>query len=309
MAKYILKRLLSMIPILLGVILLVFVIMNVAAGSPGKLILGQDATPEAVYQVEEELGLHDPILVRYVRYIFNLLQGNFGTTYISGRSVATEIFSKVPYTLKLACLAGALEIIIAIPLGIIAAVKHNTFIDTASMVACLIGISMPAFWLALMLVMLFSLNLGWLPVQGANNGFLSYILPAISAGLVGVAAIARTTRSSMLEALQQDYVRTAKAKGVSQFLVVVNHAFRNALIPTLTICGDQFGLLLGSAVLTETVFAWPGLGRLLLLSVQQRDTPLVLGCVVVLAFFISVINLIIDLLYGMIDPRAKSIYK
>lgn len=308
MIKYILRRLLTMIPVLLGVILLVYVVMSFAPGSPGKIILGSDATAEAVYALEEELGLHDPVPIRYVRYVAGLIQGDFGTSYVTGRPVAAEIFTRYPYTLNLAIAAAALEILVALPLGIIAAVKQNTIFDNISMIFSLIGISMPAFWLALMMMLLFSLNLGWFPVQGAEAGIRSYVLPAIAAGYIGIAAIARTTRSSMLETIRQDYIRTAKAKGVSRFRVLTKHAFRNALIPTMTVCGDQFGILLGGVVLTETIFAWPGVGRLMVQSVSARDTPMILGCIVLLAFSVSIINLIVDLLYGFVDPRVRSMY-
>ncbi len=309
MIKYIVRRCLAMIPVLLGVTLLVFVIMSLAPGNPAKIILGIDATPEAVEALSEELGLNDPVLVRYGRYIVNFCKGDLGASYATRRSVAAEVFSRFPYTFRLALVAAVLELLIAIPLGVIAAVKQNTIFDSASMVVSLIGISMPAFWMALMMILLFSLKLGWFPVQGANDGFRSYILPAIAIGFMGIASIARTTRSSMLETIRQDYVRTAKSKGLPKVTVIMKHAFTNALIPILTVCGDQIGGLLGGAVLTETVFAWPGLGRLLVQSVTARDTPMILGCVLLLAITVSVVNLITDLLYGFVDPRVRSMYR
>ena len=309
MVKFIITRCLAMIPVLLGVTLLVFVVMSLAPGNPAKIILGVDATPEAVEALTEELGLNDPVLLRYVRYIADFCRGDLGTSYVSQRPVADEVFARFPYTLKLALVAAVMELVISIPLGIVAAIKQNTIFDNASMIFSLIGISMPAFWMALMMVLLFSLRLGWLPVQGADDGFKSYILPAIAIGFMGMASIARTTRSSMLETIRQDYIRTAKAKGVSRSKVTMRHAFRNALIPTITVCGTQIGGLLGGAVLTETVFAWPGLGRLMVQSVNGRDTPMILGCIILLALSVSVVNLLVDLLYGFADPRVRSMYE
>ena len=307
MIKYILKRLLALIPVILGVTFLVFMIMQLAPGDAAKLMLGEGATQEEVETLREEMGLNDPLIVQYGRYMLDFCQGDLGTSYSTKRPVANEVFSRFPYTLKLSVVAGIVSIILAIPLGIIAAVKQNTLFDNISMIISLIGVSMPVFWLALLLVLFFSLKLGWFPVQGAD-GWRSYILPAISLGFMNMAAIARTTRSSMLETIRQDYIRTARAKGVSNRDVVVRHAFRNALIPTITVCGIQMGQLLGGSVLTETVFAWPGIGRLLVQSINARDIPMVLGCMVVMTVCFSIVNLLIDLLYGFTDPRIRSMY-
>ena len=309
MIKYITKRLLMMVPVLLGVILLVFVVMNLASGNAVMLILGDNATEEAVAAKTEELGLDKPLLVRYADYVINLLRGDMGTSYLSNRSVSEEVFARFPNTLKLAIVSAIISTLLAIPLGVFAAVKQNTLFDNFSMILSMVGNSMPAFWLALMLMMFFSEKLGWLPSQGMNNGWMSYVLPSISIGFINMAAIARTTRSTMLETIRQDYVRTARAKGVNESEVVLDHAFPNALIPTITVIGVQFGNLLGGAILVETVFAWPGLGRLMVQSVNNRDVPLVLGCIVILSLSYSVVNLIVDLVYGFIDPRVRSMYK
>ena len=309
MIKYISKRLLMMIPVLLGVIFLVFVVMSLASGNAVMLILGDNASEEAVAAKTAELGLDKPLVVRYVNYVVDLLKGDMGTSYLSNRSVSQEVFSRFPNTLKLAVVSAVVSILLAIPLGICAAVKQNTLVDNFSMILSLVGNSMPAFWLALMLMMLFAEKLGWLPAQGMNNGWASYVLPATSIGFINMAAIARTTRSTMLETIRQDYVRTARAKGDTEREVVMEHAFPNALIPTLTVIGVQFGNLLGGAILVETVFAWPGLGRLMVQSVNNRDVPLVLGCIVVLSLSYSVVNLIVDLVYGFIDARVRSMYK
>ncbi len=307
MVKYVIKRLLALIPVVIGVTFLVFMIMQLAPGDAAKLILGESATQEQVEELREEMGLNDPAIMQYGRYMVNFVQGDLGTSYSTKRPVAEEVFARFPYTLNLSVVAGVISIILAIPLGILAAVKQNTWFDNISMILSLIGVSMPIFWLALLLVLCFSLKLGWLPVQGAES-WKSYILPAISLGFMNMAAIARTTRSSMLETIRQDYIRTARAKGVSRRQVIMKHAFKNALIPTITVCGIQLGQLLGGSVLTETVFAWPGIGRLLVQSINARDVPMVLGCIIVMTVCFSVVNLLIDLLYGFVDPRIRSMY-
>lgn len=307
MVKYVIKRLLALIPVILGVTFLVFMIMQLAPGDAAKLILGESATQEQVEELREEMGLNDPAVVQYGRYMLNFVQGDLGTSYSTKRPVAEEVFSRFPYTFNLSIVAGVVSILLAIPLGILAAVKQNTLFDNVSMIVSLIGVSMPIFWLALLLVLCFSLKLGWFPVQGAES-WKSYVLPAISLGFMNMAAIARTTRSSMLETIRQDYIRTARAKGVSKRQVIVKHAFKNALIPTITVCGIQLRQLLGGSVLTETVFAWPGIGRLLVQSINARDVPMVLGCIIVMTVCFSIVNLLIDLLYGFVDPRIKSMY-
>ena len=309
MLKYIIRRIIAMIPVVIGITFLVFMIMQLAPGDPVQMILGDNASPEAVEAMRDEMGLNDNVLVQYGRYLVNLVQGDMGTSYVNKRPEADEVFSRVPATFKLAAVAAVVSIVIAIPLGILAAIKQNTLFDHSSMVVSLIGISMPAFWLALMLMLLFSLKLGWLPAQGAKDGWKSYVLPSIAIGFMQMAAIARTTRSSMLETIHQDYIRTARSKGITEREVIFHHSFRNALIPTVTIVGVQLGGLLGGAVLTETVFAWPGLGRLVVQAVNGRDVPVVLGCIVVLSVGFSIVNLVVDLLYGFIDPRVRSMYQ
>ncbi len=308
MLKYILKRILAMIPVLIGVTFIVFAIMSLAPGDPVALILGDQASADAIAAKRAELGLNDPMIVQYGRYMWNFMHGDLGTSYVSKRPVTDEVVARYPSTLKLALVSAAVSVLLAIPLGIIAAVKQNTIFDNASMVFSLVGISMPAFWLALMLMLFFSLQLGWLPAQGAGHGWRSYVLPSIAIGFMNMAAIARTTRSSMLETIRQDYIRTAYAKGLDKGVVIIKHAFQNAIIPTLTVVGIQFGGLLGGAVLTETVFAWPGLGRLMVQAVNGRDVPMTLGCVILFSVTFSIINLVVDLLYGFFDPRIKSIY-
>ena len=297
-----------MIPVVIGITFLVFMIMQLAPGDPVRMILGDSAEPEAIEAMREEMGLNDPVLVQYGRYMVDLLHGDMGTSYTNQRPVAQEVFSRVPATFELALVSAVVSILIAIPLGVIAAVKQNTLFDNLSMVVSLVGISMPAFWLALMLMLVFSLRLGWFPVQGNGDGWRSFVLPSISIGFMNMAAIARTTRSSMLETIRQDYIRTARSKGITEGEVIMHHAFGNALIPTITVVGVQLGGLLGGAVLTETVFAWPGLGRLMVQAVNGRDVPVVMGCIVILSIGFSIVNLIVDLAYGFIDPRVRTMY-
>ena len=308
MVKYIIRRLIAMIPVVIGITFLVFMIMQLAPGDPVRMILGDSAEPEAIEAMREEMGLNDPVLVQYGRYMVNLLHGDMGTSYTNQRPVAHEVFSRVPATFELALVSAVVSILIAIPLGVVAAVKQNTLFDNLSMVLSLVGISMPAFWLALMLMLVFSLRLGWFPVQGNSDGWRSFVLPSIAIGFMNMAAIARTTRSSMLETIRQDYIRTARSKGISEGEVIMHHAFGNALIPTITVVGVQLGGLLGGAVLTETVFAWPGLGRLMVQAVYNRDVPVVMGCIVILSIGFSIVNLIVDLAYGFIDPRVRTMY-
>ena len=308
MVKYIIRRLIAMIPVVIGITFLVFMIMQLAPGDPVRMILGDSAEPEAIEAMREEMGLNDPVLVQYGRYMVNLLHGDMGTSYTNQRPVAHEAFSRVPATFELALVSAVVSILIAIPLGVVAAVKQNTLFDNLSMVLSLVGISMPAFWLALMLMLVFSLRLGWFPVQGNSDGWRSFVLPSIAIGFMNMAAIARTTRSSMLETIRQDYIRTARSKGISEGEVIMHHAFGNALIPTITVVGVQLGGLLGGAVLTETVFAWPGLGRLMVQAVNGRDVPVVMGCIVILSIGFSIVNLIVDLAYGFIDPRVRTMY-
>ena len=311
MLKYIIKRLIAMIPVIFGITLLVFFIMQLAPGDVARQILGPEAPEEAVEALRDELGLNDPLVVQSGRYMFDLIRGDMGESYVNGRPIADEIFAsgRLGATLRLALTSAVVSIILAIPLGVIAAIKQNTLFDYSSMAVSLVGISMPAFWLALMLMLLFSVHLGWFPVQGDEDGWRSYVLPSIAIGFMNMAAIARTTRSSMLDTIRQDYIRTARAKGVSEREVILHHAFRNALIPTVTVVGVQLGGLIGGAVLTETVFSWPGLGRYIVTSVNGRDTPAVMGCIIVLAVGFSLVNLLVDLLYGFIDPRVRSMYK
>ncbi len=309
MLKYIAKRLLAMIPVILGVTLIVYLIMSLAPGDPARTILGELATEEQVNELREEMGLNDPIIVQYFRYIWNLLHGDLGRSYQSRIDVSTEIFSRFPNTIKLALAASLFSVILALPLGIIAAVKQNTFFDSFSMFVAIIGISCPTFWFGLILILVFAVNLKWFPVSGQVDNFRGMVLPALTLAFNSMAAMARVTRSSMLEVIRQDYIRTARAKGVSQRNVILQHAVPNAMIPTVTVIGLRIGGLLAGAVICETVFSWPGIGRLLVQSIQSRNTPVVLGCIIIFSVCFSLVKLIVDILYAFIDPRIKSQYQ
>ncbi len=309
MHKYVIKRLLMLIPVIIGVSFLVYFIMSLSPGDPARTILGENAPIESVEALREELGLNDPVPVQYLNYMKDLLHGDLGESYKSGRPVFGEIMSRFPATLKLAFWGMVFAVALSIPIGIISATKQYSITDSISMVLALLGVATPNFWLGLMLIIGFSLHLRWFPSGGAEAGWRSLVLPVITLGTGCMANITRTTRSSMLEVIRQDYIRTAKAKGVSHNKVINKHALKNALIPVVTVIGLQFGSLLGGAVLTESVFAWPGVGTFLVNSIKAKDTPAVLGCVIVFSICFSIVNLCVDLLYAYIDPRIKSKYK
>ena len=308
MWKFIAKRLVAMVPVLLGVTLVIYLIMSMAPGDPAKVILGEQATPEQIAELRAEMGLDDPVLVQYGRYVFGLLQGDMDESYNSGLPCNVEIFARFPNTLRLTITAMSIAVVLALPIGIVAAVKQNSIFDGVSMFVALIGLSMPVFWLGLLLILFFSLRLGWFPSSGAES-WKSLVLPAVTLGFQQMASIARVTRSSMLEVIRSDYIRTARAKGVAESKVITKHALKNALIPTVTVIGLNFGGMLGGSVMTESVFAWPGIGRLMVQSINKRDIPMVLGCVIMFSVTSSVVNLLVDVLYGFIDPRIKSQYK
>lgn len=308
MRRYILKRLLLLIPVLLGVSFLVFSIMSFTPGDPAQLILGESASKASITALREEMGLDDPFIMQYARFVGNAVTGDFGRSYTSGREVFTEIFSRFPNTLILAVLGMIIAVLIGVPVGIISATKQYSLVDSISMIGALLGVAMPNFWLGLMLILVFSVGMGILP-SGGFTGVSSLILPSLTLGTGAAAIITRMTRSSMLEVIRQDYIRTARAKGVNEKRVINHHALKNALIPIITVVGLQFGYLLGGAVLTETVYSWPGVGRLMVEAIRQKDTPTVLAAVVFLAAAFSVVNLMVDLIYAYVDPRMKSQYK
>lgn len=297
-----------MLPVMLGVTFVVFFVISLTPGDPATMILGEGATEEAIQDLREEMGLNDPLIVQYINYVKNLLKGDFGTSYASGKSVWSDISARFPNTFVLTISAIVLSVVISIPIGVLSATKQYSLFDNIGMILALVGISMPSFWTGLILIIVFSLNLGWFP-SGGMDSWMSLILPAFTLAVASMASITRTTRSSMLEVIRQDYINTAKAKGVSRKVVIRKHALKNALIPAITVIGLEFGVLLGGAVLTETVFSWPGIGRLMVIAIQSKDLPMVLGCVLVFALAFSIVNLIIDILYSFIDPRIKASYR
>ena len=308
MFRYIIRRLLALIPVILVLVFVVFTILHMTPGDASTIILGNEYTEELGRQVRQELGLDQPLVVQYVKYVGNLLQGDFGMSYVTRAPVIDQLSVRFVNTFQVVLCAMVLCVSLGIPIGIISATKPNSFFSSCAMVFGLMGVSMPIFWLGLLLILLFSVHLGWLPSSGMDNGFLSLVLPAVTLGFNYMANIMRTTRSSMLEAIRQDYIRTAKAKGVSEHNVIYDHALGNALMPTITVIGLNVGSLLGGAVLTETVFSIPGTGRLLVEAINQRDVPCILGTLVVMAVCVAISNLIVDLIYAYIDPRIRAQY-
>lgn len=307
MIKYSLKRLGYMIPVTIAVVFIVFLIMYLTPGDPVALMLGADATPDLIEQTREDLGITRPFLVQFGSYVVNLFQGDFGISWYTGEGVAKRLFSSIPYTLTLTFAGMFIAVIISIPMGVIAAVKQNSIGDYAISFFAICGVSAPSFWVGIMLILLFAVNLAWLPAAGVDT-WQGYILPSITMGFNMLASVTRTQRSSMLEVLRQDYVRTAYAKGVSKFNATYKHALRNAIIPAVTVAGINFGTLMAGSVAIETVFAVPGVGRLMVDSIKLHDTPTVLGSMVFVAIMVSVINLCVDILYALIDPRIKAQY-
>lgn len=313
MYRYVLKRLVMMVPVLIGVSFLVFFILAVSPGDPARMILGEQASQESIEALQEEMGLKDPVIIRYGRYMKDVLQGDFGASYKTKLDVKMQVLDRFPNTVLLSTAGILVALLIGVPIGILSARKQYSWMDNTTTVLGLIGVAMPNFWLGLLLVMLFSLKLGWLPSSGMGEGFIpmikSLILPALTLGTGCAASIMRMTRSSMLEAMRQDYIDTARAKGLNESYITKHHMFKNALIPIITIIGLQFGLLLGGAALTETIFSWPGLGRFMVESIKSKDMPMVLGSAMFLAVMYSLVNLVVDILYAYVDPRIKAQYK
>ncbi len=298
-----------MIPVLLGVVFIVFFLMYITPGDPASIMLGEAATPEAVSQLREELGLNQGFLMRFFLYVKGVvLHGNLGISYVSKRPVLMEVLERFPTTALLASLSALVSLTIGISAGIISATRQYTVLDSAITAMALFGVSMPSFWQGLVYIMIFALWLGILPASG-TYGWQYWILPATTLGTMAAAIIMRMTRSSMLEVIRQDFIRTARAKGQSEWSVIMKHAFRNALIPVITVAGIQFGHLLGGSVLVESIFAIPGLGKYMVDAIRQRDSPVVQGSVLFMALVFSCINLLVDLVYSYIDPRIKTQFK
>jgi peptide/nickel transport system permease protein len=301
---YLIRRLLLTIPVLLGVATLVFSLIHLVPGDPAQSMLGESASAQDVADLRMRLGLDRPLLEQYVRFMSGLVRGDLGLSFRTSQPVLTAIWERVPATIELALASMTVAIVFAVPLGIIAAVRRGSFADHAAMTIALAGISIPNFWLGPMLAIVFAVALGWLPVSG-RGGWDSLVLPAISLGAALAAILARMTRASLLEELRELYVRAARARGVSRSRAILAHALRNSLIPLVTILGLQFGAVLTGAVITETIFAWPGVGRLLIQSIGFRDYPLVQGCILLIAVTYVSVNLATDLVYGALDPRIR----
>lgn len=330
MLKYTVQRLLLLIPVLFGVSLFVFLVLRLFTADPAAIMLGQHATADQVAALREQLGLNDPLYMQFGRFLADILHGDFGRSLMTRAPVADEILTRFPATIELALAAIIIASLVGVTVGVISAVKQYSIFDYLSMIGALMGVSMPIFWLGLMLIILFSVTLGWLPVSGRADIGLEpatitnfyiidsiitgnwealisslrhLVLPAVALASYSTAIIARMTRSTMLEVIRQDYIRTARAKGLSERVVVNKHALRNALIPVVTVIGLQTGSLLSGAVLTETVFSWPGIGSLLVSAILAGDYPLVQGSVIFIATVYVVVNLVVDLLYSYLDPR------
>ena len=306
MRTVVLRRLLFMLPVVWGVSTFVFLIIHFIPGDPIDLMLGETATQVDRETLRRQLALDQPLWQQYTTFLQRLVQGDLGQSLHSKRAVRTLIAERLPATASLALAALCVSVGLAIPLGVLAALRPRSWLDTGSMILALLGVSMPNFWLGPLLILVFSIQFGWLPVSGRGDGSLSYLLlPAVTLGTGMMAILTRMTRSTMMETLREDYIRTATAKGLSTWVVVVKHALRNALIPLVTLIGLQGGALLAGAVITETIFAWPGLGELTVRAIQQRDYPVVQGCVLVIALTYVVMNMITDILYAVVDPRIR----
>ena len=304
MHRYLVRRLLLTIPVLLGVATLVFSLIHFIPGDPAQAMLGEGAAPEDVAQLRARLGLDRPLLAQYGSFLQGLAHGDLGVSLRNDQPVLQQIVERMPATAELAFASMAVAVLIALPLGIIAAVWRGTAVDYGAMTLSLVGISIPNFWLGPLLAIVFAVELGWLPVGG--RGTLAHlVLPAVTLGAALAAILARMTRASLLEELREPYVLAARAKGASRTRAILHHAFRNSLIPIVTILGLQFGVVLTGAVITETIFAWPGIGRLLIQSISFRDYPTVQGCVLLIAVTYVGVNLITDLTYGFLDPRIR----
>lgn len=304
MLKYTIRRLLQTIPLLIAISFAAFIMMHLVPGDPVRNMMGIEASKEAVEAERERLGLNDPLLVQYGRFLGGVLQGDLGTSIFTKQSVTDEILKKYPATIKLALGGTIFASVVGILAGIVSAVKRNKLTDNIIMVLSLISVSTPSFFLALVLMLFFSLQLGWLPSMGLRTP-LHYVLPIITLGMQSVGTIARTTRSSMLEVLGQDYIRTSRSRGIPERVIIYSHAFKNAIIPVLTIVGLRFGGLLAGSMLVETVFSIPGIGRYLVDALLERDYPVVQSTVLVLACTFVLVNLIVDLLYAVADPKIR----
>ena len=304
--RFIGKRLLQMIPVLLGVLLLIFILGNLMPGDPVMSRLGSSYTQEEYDELSHEMGLDRPIIVQFCDYVYKLVtQGEMGTSYNSYRSVKAELDGRISVTFKIGILATTVTILISIPLGILSATKQYSVLDYSVTTVSLILASLPGFWLALMMMLLFSLKLGWLP-SGGLQSWKGYIMPILANALMPLASIVRMTRSSMLEVIRPDYIRTARAKGVPERTVIMRHALKNALIPVITVIGMQISMIAGGSVIVESIYSIPGIGVLLMTAINNRDYPIIQGVVLIISLFVCVVNLLTDIVYALVDPRIRA---
>lgn len=324
MSAYVIRRLLLFPPLALGMIVICFSLTLLVPGDPAAVFLGQDAAPEAIARLRQSLGLDDPWHVRLGSYLAGVLRGDLGHSIFQNEPVSTLVFGRLGATVELALSALAFAVILGVALGLVAATRKGSLVDVATMIVAQIGVSMPVFWLGILLTLVFAVQLGWLPSIGRGEPLPSafvvalggrpavlldslahLLLPALALGANAAAIISRLVRASMVEVLNEDFIRTARAKGVRRRHIILHHALRNALLPIISMIGLRFGALLGGAVLTETIFAWPGLGQLTIAAVSQRDWPLIQGVVLVFAMMFALVNLIVDLTYAIVDPRVR----
>ncbi|MDD3337175.1 MAG: ABC transporter permease [Eubacteriales bacterium] len=304
MLKYTLKRILLLVPVVIGITFLVYLVLSVSPGDPARMMLPEDATEAIVAAKREELGLNDPIVVQYLRYMGNAIQGNFGTSWYQGFDVLSEFSHRLPYTLTLATIATLVAVLIGIPAGVYSAVRHNHMPDYIITFFSLLLSAAPTFWLGMMYQLLFSLRLGWLPASGASN-WKCFVLPVVSLAGGMLAGNSRMTRTWLLDIIRSDYVRTARAKGNKETVVIFKHALRNALLPVITQIGVGFSNIVGGSLVAENVYAFPGIGSFLSSAVKSKDIPIVVGCIVVVSIIVGITNLIVDLLYAVVDPRVQ----
>lgn len=305
MARYLQRRLVLIVPTVLATSIVVFLMLHLIPGDPASIYVGENqASPERLAEIRRSMGLDRPLYEQYSKFLWNGIQGDLGRSLQTGRPVTEEIFQRFPSTIQLASAAMIMSVVLGVSMGVVSALKRNTWIDTVAMSIALLGVTVPVFWLGLLLIMFFAVNLNWLPAT-SPPGIQGLILPTISLGLLSTATLARLVRSSMLEVLNRDYLTTARAKGLVPRAVVIRHALRNALIPVVTVMGLEFGALLSGAVITETIFSRAGLGKLVVDSIQSKDIPVVQGVVLVIAMTYIVINLFVDILYVFIDPRIR----
>jgi peptide/nickel transport system permease protein len=311
MLRYGAQRFIALVPVVFGITVVVFLILHLAPGDPAHLIAGTEALPEDIQRVRIQLGLDQPLYIQYGRYVSRLLSGDLGMSLRAPRPVMTEILVRMPRTLELATLAITIAILIGIPVGVLSAVKQYSLIDNLAVFSALIGVSVPGFWLGLLMIIFFSNYLGVLPVSGHGgpiwtlNGLSYAILPATALGVAAAGYVTRLTRSSMLEVIRQDYIRTARAKGLKEDVIIFRHALKNSFIPVITMLGVQFGYMMAGSIIIETVFSWPGMGRLIVTSIYSRDYPVAQGAVLVMGLIFVALNLLVDLLYGYLDPRIS----